>query len=148
MSNINTAAFSGNLVADPELRYTPSEFPIATVRVAVNKSKKVADGSYEEVASYLDVTVLGKFAEVIDRKLRKGDRVTVQAEIEQQRWEDKNDGSKRSKVVFLARDIDSPSLFLKDEDVKAKEDGSTSAAASSNGAGAAAPAAADDDIPF
>lgn len=144
MSNINTVAASGNLTADPEIKMTGSDgdFAIVNLRMANNRSKKQQDGSYEDEVSYFDVTVFGKFAELVDRKARKGDPITVQGRLEQQRWET-SDGDKRSKVVIIAQTIDSPAFFRKDEDVKAKEDGSSTAAPD-----AAAPAPADDDIPF
>jgi single-strand DNA-binding protein len=153
VSNVNLAAFSGNLVADLETKVVKlgdgSDFTIANGRVAVNKSVKAKDGSggYEEKVSYLDITILGKFADLCDRKLRKADKVTVSAEIEQQRWEN-NEGEKRSKVVFVVKDIDSPALFLKDEEVKPKTDGSDGTSTGGNLEAANAAAPADDDIPF
>lgn len=144
MSNINTIAVSGNLCADPELKGDQGR--VAALRLAVNESRYNKDTEqYDEVAHYFDVSVLGNFAGVVDRKLRKGDRVTVVGKLEQQRWATEG-GENRSRVVIIARDIDSSSLFLKDEDVKAKSDGG-----SSNGSGSpqtAAPAQTDDDIPF
>jgi single-strand DNA-binding protein len=144
LSNINTVAISGNLVADPELRYAGAngDFAIGNLRMAVNRSKKTDDG-YKDEASFFSVTVLGKFAELVDRKARKGDAISVKGRLEEQRWETQ-DGQKRSKVVIVAEDIDGACFFKKDEDVKAKEDGTTSSKPAASGS----QPAADDDIPF
>jgi single-strand DNA-binding protein len=144
MSNINTVTVSGNLTADPEIKMAGAEgdFAIVNLRMANNRSKlNKESGEYEDETSYFDVTVFGKFGELCDRKLRIGDALAVSGRLEQQRWETA-EGDKRSKVVVIASDIDSPSFFKKVEDIKAKKDGDAPAT------GAPATAPADDDIPF
>ena len=37
----------GNLTADPDLRFTPTGKPVASLTVAVNKRVKLPDGSWE-----------------------------------------------------------------------------------------------------
>lgn len=146
MSNINTIAVSGNLTADPEVKELPSGTKVAKLRMAVNRSKKNPDGDgYVEEASYFDVECFGNFAGLIERKLRKGNAVSVTGRLEQQRWE--KDGENRSKVVIIGNEIDSPSFFLKDEDVPAMTSGSSNSGQPAADQVAAA-AAADDDIPF
>lgn len=143
MSNINSVTVSGNLTADPEIKMTGADgdFAIVNLRLANNRTKKVGD-EYVEEASFFDVTVFGKFAELIDRKLRKGDPLTVLGRLEQQRWETP-EGDKRSKVVVIANEIDSSSLFKKPEDVNPKDDGSSP---TTGPLGVTPPAT--DDIPF
>jgi single-strand DNA-binding protein len=143
VSNINTVALSGNLTRDPELRHTPSGFAIAKLGIAVNKSKKNPDGDgYIEEGHFFDVDVLGNFGELCARKLRKGDRISVQGELEYQSWE--SEGGKRSKVSVLARSIDASAFFKKDEEIGPRQDG----AAGEGQQSMAAATASDDDIPF
>lgn len=142
MSHVNSSTISGNLTADPEKKVVGDDFTIVNLRMAVNRQKKVGD-EYVEEASFFDVTVFGKFGDLCDRKLRKGDSITVQGRLEQQRWET-DAGDKRSKVVIIANEIDSRAFFQKDDDVKAKESGVTA----TDGSTPPAPAANDDDIPF
>lgn len=141
MSNVNTVAVSGNLVADPELKTLPSGTTVAEMRMATNRSRKTDDG-YVDEASYFDVTAFGKFADLIGRKLRKADAVTVTGRLEQQRWQN-GEGENRSKVVIIANEIDSPSFFKKDDEVAAIATAEAGASTT-----APDPAAADDDIPF
>lgn len=141
MSNVNSVTVSGNLTRDIELRKTQSDFTIGSASIAVERSKKVGD-DWETETSFFDVTIFGGTAEFAARKLRKGDLVTIQGRLEQQTWEDKDTGAKRSKVVVIATAVDSHGLFRsKDEDKQL----------SYEGGGASEPAAAkpaDDDIPF
>jgi single-strand DNA-binding protein len=145
VANVNTVTVSGNIVADPELKFVGAEgdFAIANLRMAVNRDKKQQDGSYESVASFFDLTVLGKFAELVDRKVRKGDAITVSGRLEQQRWQNEA-GENRSKVVIIVSDIDGAAMYRKADDVPAKENGEATAAPASKPAAAAS----DDDIPF
>ncbi len=97
----NTCTISGNLGADPELRFTPSGAAVATFSVAVYAGK-------DKDANWFDVTAwTGNYdqqAENIAETLRKGDRVTVYGRLVQDRWEDDH-GNKRSKVKIVADDV-------------------------------------------
>lgn len=144
MGNVNSVTLSGNLTRDPELRTTPSGFNIAKLGIAVNKSKKDPNGDgYIEEGHFFDIDVLGNFGELVSRKLRKGDRLTVQGELEYQSWE--SEGGKRSKVSILARSIDSDAFFKKDSDVAPL---AGAEAGASTTAPDPAPGDAADDIPF
>jgi len=78
MNEISFAA-TGNLTADPELRFTPAGRPVATVRFAVNTRKRTAGGDWvDQPASYFTGTVWGPMAERLVESVKKGDRVLVQ----------------------------------------------------------------------
>lgn len=135
MANINSVTLSGNLTRDPELRTLPSGTELCEFGIAVNESRKTDDG-YEDVPHFFDVKVWGNFGNLCARKLAKGTLVSLSGRLQQERWETE-DGSKRSKVVIVARDITSEAFFVKGGEAPA----------------AAAPAEAqqsiaDDDIPF
>lgn len=140
MSSINTCAVSGKLTRDPEVKSLPSGLSVIEFGVAVNKSKKTDDGGYEEEVSFVDVTVFGNFADLLGRKLRKADTVSVQGELKQDRWE-AQDGSNRSKLKIIGRQVDSPALYKKDEEIAPSEAAQATIPET-------APAVADDDIPF
>ena len=117
MSHVNTATISGNITRDPE---KVEGHPIVKFGLANNRRyKKKDDEEYTEEVSFFDVTVFGNFGDLVMRKLRKGQPVTVQGRIEEQRWE--NDEGKRSKHVIIAQEIDGPGFYVKDEDVAASE---------------------------
>lgn len=132
MSNINTATLSGNITRDPE---KVEGHDIAKFGLAVNRRYK-KDDEYQDEVSFFDVTVFGKFADLVMRKLRKGQPCTVQGRLKQETWGEGDD--KRSKIVLIANEIDGPGMYVKDEDVPALEQGTLTET----------PAPADDEIPF
>jgi single-strand DNA-binding protein len=147
MSNVNAVTISGNATREPELKTLPSGTSVAEFAVAVNRRRKDAEsGDYIEDVSFFDVSTFGSFADLVARKIKKGDSVTVQGRLEQSRWETP-EGDKRSKVRIVANEIDGDWQFRsKDEDNATGA--ATAAEAAEPKAEAAVPAAADDDIPF
>ena len=116
MSVDNTVTVVGNLCAAPELRYTKSGAAIGNFRVAVNRRWN-RDGEWEEETSFFDVTVWSQMAENACESLDKGMRVSVTGRLEEQRWEDKDSGEPRRKIVIIADDI-APSLRWATADVE------------------------------
>ena len=104
----NNVSIAGNLVADPELRYTKGGAAISSLRVAVNRRWN-KNGEWEEETSFFDVTAWSSLAENCADTLAKGMRVTVTGRLEEQKWEDKTTGDPRRKVVIVADEI-CPSL--------------------------------------
>ena len=104
----NTVSVSGNLVADPELRYTNNGATICGLRIAVNR-RWMKNGEWEEETSYFDVTAWAQLAENCAASLTKGMRVNISGRLEEQRWEDKETQEPRRKVVIIADEV-SPSL--------------------------------------
>ncbi|NBR35868.1 MAG: single-stranded DNA-binding protein [Chitinophagales bacterium] len=101
----NNVTITGNLTADPEIKYFDSGAVKTTFSIAVTRTWKDNNGEKQEQTSFVDVHAWRYLAEDIARTLSKGSRVTVNGRIEQQSWEDKTDGSKRSKIVVVADDV-------------------------------------------
>ena len=96
----------GNLTRDTELRYTPNGTAVAEFSVAVNKKIPGKNGQPgSEKVSYIDGVAWGKTAEHFAPNLTKGTRVVVFGDLEQESWEDKATGQKRSKHKVKAREI-------------------------------------------
>ncbi len=91
----------GNLVRDPELRFTQSGRAVANLSMAVSRRWKNQSDEWTEETSYFDVTVWASLAENVAASLAKGDRVVCAGRLEQQTWET-NEGDKRSKVILVA----------------------------------------------
>ena len=81
MNEISFAA-TGNLTADPELRFTPAGRAVATIRLAVNTRRRSAGGDWvDQPASYFTGTVWGSMAEHVAESVKKRDRVLVQGAL-------------------------------------------------------------------
>lgn len=104
----NTVTLIGNLVEDPELRFTPSGVPMAKIRLAVNRRWRDQSGEWQEDTSFFGGTVWREQAETVAESLEKGSRIIVVGRLEQRSWETP-EGDKRS-VVEIAIDEIGPSL--------------------------------------
>jgi single-strand DNA-binding protein len=100
----------GNLVEDPELRFTPSGQPVAKFRVASTpRYKDNATGEWKDGDSlFLTCTVWRQAAENVAESLTRGMRVIVTGRLKQRSYETK-EGEKRT-VYELEVDELGPSL--------------------------------------
>lgn len=95
----NQFVITGNLTRDPEQQ---GQGPVK-VSVAVNRRKKdKMTGEYVDDPSFFDVVVWEREEAT---SLAKGETVTVTGRLQQERWEDRESGQKRSKVVLVANTI-------------------------------------------
>ena len=102
-SDINSVVIVGRLTRDAELRYLNSGTAVASISIAVNRSKKDGDQWISE-ANFFDVSYFGKGAEGIKPYLTKGTQIAVQGSLRQDRWE--KDVQKFSRVNILADSIE------------------------------------------
>ena len=98
----NRVILIGRLTKDIDLSYTQSGFAIGKISLAVNRSVKKDDKYIDEV-SYFDIVILGKRAEGLSKYLIKGQQVSVDGSLKQDRWE--KDGQKHSKIVINCDNI-------------------------------------------
>ena len=106
MANLNKVMIIGNLTADPEVRTTPRGNTVAELRLAVNRvSSGPNDGERREETTYLDVTCWGRTAEIAGQYLAKGRPVFIEGRLQQDTWEDKQTGQKRSKIRIVAENM-------------------------------------------
>jgi len=104
---VNSVTLIGNLVDDPELRFTPSGVALTKVRFAVNRRYQ-RNGEWQEETSFFTGTCWREMEESVAESLQKGTRVIVSGRLEKRTWETQ-DGDKRS-VVEIQIDEIGPSL--------------------------------------
>lgn len=131
----------GNLVDDPELRFTPSGVAMAKIRLAVNRRWRGQDGEWQENTSFFTGTIWREQAEQAAESLQKGARVIVSGRLEQRSWETEQ-GEKRS-VVEVQVDEIGPSLRWATATVN-KTQRQDNWSDNKQAAGATAPSARDD----
>ena len=103
---MTTLTITGNLINDPELKFTNSGKAVATFTVITSKSKKNQDGTWENTdVTFWNVKAWDKLAENIADTLRKGMTVIVQGTAVQENWDDKNTGEKRSRLGVTAWNV-------------------------------------------
>lgn len=96
---------TGNLTADPELRFTPSGHAVASFTVAVNNGYRNADGDWVDgEALFQRVACWRDLAEHVAESLRRGNRVLVTGRLVSRQYEDK-DGVTRWVTDFIADEV-------------------------------------------
>ena len=103
MSN-NSVTLVGNLVDDPELRFTPSGVAMAKIRFAVSRRYQDRNQEWQEETSFFGGTCWRDMAENVAESLQKGMRVIVTGRLEQRSWETQ-EGDKRSIIEVRIDDI-------------------------------------------
>jgi single-strand DNA-binding protein len=98
MASYNRVILVGNLTRDPELRYIPSGTAVTDVGLAVNDRVKRGDQWVEE-ATFVDVTLWGRTAEIANEYLSKGSPVLIEGRLKLDRWE--KEGQKHSKLKVV-----------------------------------------------
>ena len=104
MAADNHTTIVGNLVEDPELRFTSSGIAVANLRVAVTQRIQ-QDGEWRDGdTSYLRVNVWRGQAEHLADSLAKGDRVMITGRLRQRSWETP-EGERRSVAEIEADEV-------------------------------------------
>ncbi len=101
MASVNKVILVGNLGADPELKYTPSNRPLCNLRIATSDVYKDKTGQRQEKTEWHRVTVWGDQAENCNKYLAKGRMVYVEGRLQTRTWDDK-DGNKRYATDIVA----------------------------------------------
>src|SRR5215217_346678 len=105
MANYNKIILVGNLTRDPQLRYLPSQMPVCDFGMAVNHKFRTKNGEDREEVLFIDVSAFGKQAEIINQYCQKGRPLLVEGRLKYDTWEDKTNGSKRSKHTIVLEDF-------------------------------------------
>jgi single-strand DNA-binding protein len=105
MASDNHTTITGNLAADPELKFTGNGVAVANLRVAVTQRLQDKDGTWRDgETSFHRVTVWRQQAINLADSLSKGDRVMVTGRLRQRAWETP-EGERRSATEIDADEV-------------------------------------------
>ncbi len=106
MGSVNKVILVGNLGADPELKYTPTNRALCNLRIATTEVYKDKGGQRQEKTEWHRVTVWGDSAQNCAKYLAKGRSVYVEGRLQTRSYD--KDGQKHyatdvvaDRVVFL-----------------------------------------------
>ncbi|WP_165175030.1 single-stranded DNA-binding protein [Desulfovibrio sp. ZJ369] len=109
---LNKVMIIGRLGRDPELRYTQSGAPVASLSVATDESYTDRDGNKVERTEWHRVSVFQRQAETCANYLTKGSLVYVEGSLQTRKWQDQQGQDrytteiKAQRVQFLDRKSD------------------------------------------
>jgi len=98
MASFNRVILLGNLTRNVEVRFTPQGTAVTDVGLAVNERVKRQDQWVEE-ATFVDITLWGRTAEIAGEYLSKGSPVLIEGRLKLDTWE--QDGQKKSKLKVV-----------------------------------------------
>jgi single-strand DNA-binding protein len=99
MASFNRVILLGNLTRDVEVKYLQSGMAVAEIGLAVNDRRKNQAGEWVDEATFVDITLWGRTAEVAGEYLSKGSPALIEGRLKLDQWE--TDGQKRSKLKVV-----------------------------------------------
>jgi single-strand DNA-binding protein len=106
--SLNKVTLIGNLGADPEVRSTSGGNRVATFSLATSRSWNSVSGEKQEKTEWHRCVVWNskssQLADIVERYLKKGDKVYVEGRIEYRQWQDK-DGQTRYSTEINVREL-------------------------------------------
>jgi single-strand DNA-binding protein len=98
----------GNLGADPEVRSTTGGNRVASFSLATSRSWSGANGERQEKTEWHKCVVwntkTSQLADIVERYLKKGDKVYVEGRVEYRQWQDK-EGQTRYMTEINVREM-------------------------------------------
>ena len=111
---LNKVMIIGRLGRDPELRYTQSGSPVASLNIATDESYTDREGNKVDRTEWHRVSVFQRQAETCANYLAKGSLVFVEGSLQTRKWQDQQGQDrytteiKAQRVQFLDRKGDAP----------------------------------------
>jgi len=108
--SVNKVVLIGNLGADPEVRTVPSGTRVANFSVATSREWSAEGGQKQEKTEWHKIVVWNNargtgLADVVEKYLKKGDRVYIEGRLEYRSYEDKKDGTTKYVTEIRAFDL-------------------------------------------
>ena len=101
--SLNKVTLIGNLGNDPEVRSTTGGNRVATFSLATSRSWNDAAGSKQEKTEWHRCVVWNtkssQLADIVERYVKKGDKLYVEGRIEYRQWQDKENQTRYSTEI-------------------------------------------------
>ena len=101
--SLNKVTLIGNLGSDPEVRSTTGGNRVATFSLATSRNWNDASGQKQEKTEWHRCVVwnskASQLADIVERYVKKGDKLYVEGRIEYRQWQDKDGQTKYSTEI-------------------------------------------------
>jgi single-strand DNA-binding protein len=105
---LNKVTLIGNLGSDPEIRATPGGNRVAQFSLATSRTWNDQNGVRQEKTEWHRCVVWNtkgsSLADIVERYVKKGDKLYVEGRIEYRQWQDK-DGQTRYSTEINVREL-------------------------------------------
>ena len=96
---LNHITLQGRLTKDPELRYTRSNTPVASFRIASEGDIKDRDGNRK--TEFIDCVAWRGTGEFVSKYFSKGDLIIVSGRLQIREWVDRNNKNRTSAEIVV-----------------------------------------------
>jgi single-strand DNA-binding protein len=101
--SLNKVTLIGNLGNDPEVRSTTGGNRVATFSLATSRSWNDATGTKQEKTEWHRCVVWNtknsQLADIVEKYVKKGDKIYVEGRIEYRQWQDKENQTRYSTEI-------------------------------------------------
>lgn len=104
MPELNSVIIAGNLTKDPIFRQTTNGTPVVNFSVASNRRYRDSKDEWQEDVCYVGIVAWNKLAESCRDKLKKGNAVLVEGELQSRTFKTEK-GDSKTIVEIKARRI-------------------------------------------
>ena len=104
MPELNSVIIAGNLTKDPIFRQTTNGTPVVNFSVASNRRYRDSKDDWQEDVCYVGIVAWNKLAESCRDKLKKGNAVLVEGELQSRTFKTEK-GDSKTIVEIKARRI-------------------------------------------
>lgn len=147
---INVVVLMGRLVADPELKQTPSGVSVTSFRIAVDRNFSNKQTG-ERQADFINVVAWRSTAEFVCKYFRQGSMIALEGSLQSRSYEDK-EGNKRTAYEVVANNVSftgsKAESGTRDQSAATFEVPATAFSSGSNGDFEVVNDTEDDDLPF
>lgn len=99
---LNVVVLTGRLVADPELKHTPSDVAVTSFTIAV--TRRFAKTGEDRQTDFIDIVAWRNTAEFVCRYFKKGQLIAIEGSIQTRIYQDK-EGNKRKVFEVVANNV-------------------------------------------
>lgn len=94
MSSLNKVILIGNVGKEPEVHVVNSDRKVAKFSLATSEKWKDSKGEIQEETTWHNIVMWGKQADVVEKYVKKGDKLCVEGKIKNRKYT-ANDGTEK-----------------------------------------------------
>lgn len=105
MPELNNVVIAGNLTKNPAFRETANGTTVVNFHIASNRKYKDSSNEWQEDVCYIGVVAWNKLADSCKNRLRKGNAVLIDGELQSRIVKDRDDEQNRTIIEIKAKRI-------------------------------------------
>ena len=110
---VNKVILVGNVGSDPEVK-SVGESKVANFSFATSETYKDKNGEKKTITEWHRIVIWRGLAEIVERYVKKGDKLYIEGKIQTRSWDDK-DGTKKFSTEIVVSDMKMLGSVKKDE---------------------------------